>query len=284
MGEARVRRDDIQTIPDPVHAQCIRFTYFFHSILSTAQSAGQRPASLRSVLPLAGLLYALTEPFGCRDKKMTAIVSFIGWHDSGKTTLAAGVVAHLKRKGLRVAVIKSSDKSGISLDAPDTDTFVHRQAGADEVMLVAPDQMALLATPKKLSLTTLAHRYFPDADIVIGEGFKEARQIAKIEVVTNPEQQLRREVSGVIAVATDLDISADYVFRLNEAAEIAEFIQKRFVDNEKRRPDKTALLVNGRKIVLKGFIQDSLAGVVAGYVESLKINEELGEIELRIKL
>ena len=213
---------------------------------------------------------------------MTAIVSFIGWHDSGKTTLAAGVVAHLKRKGLRVAVIKSSDKSGISFEAPDTDTFVHRQAGADEVMLVAPDQMALLATPKKLSLTTLAHRYFPDADIVIGEGFKEARQIAKIEVVTNPEQQLRREVSGVIAVATDLDISADYVFRLNEAAEIAEFIQKRFIDNEKRRPDKTALLVNGRKIVLKGFIQDSLAGVVAGYVESLKINEELGEIELRV--
>jgi len=64
MGEARVRRDDIHTIPDPVHAQCIRFTYFFHSILSTAQSAGKRPASLRSVLPLAGLLYELTEPFG----------------------------------------------------------------------------------------------------------------------------------------------------------------------------------------------------------------------------
>ena len=215
---------------------------------------------------------------------MTAIVSFIGWHDSGKTTLAAGVVAHLKRKGLRVAVIKSSDKSGIVFDSPDTDTFIHRQAGADEVMLVAPDQMALLAPPKELSLTTLAHRYFPDADIVIGEGFKEARQIAKIEVVTDPEQQLRREVSGVIAVATDLDISSDYVFRLNEAAEIAEFIQKRLIDNEKRRPDKTALLVNGRKIVLKRFIQDSLAGVVAGYVESLKINEELGEIELRIKL
>lgn len=43
-------------------------------------------------------------------------------------------------------------------------------------------------------------------------------------------------------------------FRLNEAAQIAEFIQ------------------------------DSLAGVVAGYVESLKLSEELGEFELRIKL
>ena len=215
---------------------------------------------------------------------MTAIVSFIGWQDSTKNTLAAGVVTHLKRMGLRVAVIKSSDKSDIRFDTPGTDTFVHRRAGAEEVMLVAPDQMVLLATAKQLSLTTLAHRYFPDADIVIGEGFKEARQIAKIEVITNPEQQLRREVSGVIAVATDLDISADYVFKLNEAAEIADFIRKRFIDDERKRPDKTALLVNGRKIVLKRFIQDSLAGVVAGYIESLKINEELKDIELRIKL
>ena len=90
--------------------------------------------------------------------------------------------------------------------------------------------------------------------------------------------------AGVVAVATELDISFDYVFRLNEAAEIAEFIHKRFIDNDKRRPDKTALLVNGRKIVLKRFIQDSLAGVVAGYVESLKLREEVQEIELRIKL
>ena len=215
---------------------------------------------------------------------MTAIVSFIGWQDSTKNTLAAGVVTHLKRMGLRVAVIKSSEKSDIRFDTPGTDTFVHRRAGAEEVMLVAPDQMVLLATAKQLSLTTLAHRYFPEADIVIGEGFKEARQIAKIEVITNPEQQLRREVSGVIAVATDLDISADYVFKLNEAAEIADFIRKRFIDDERKRPDKTALLVNGRKIVLKRFIQDSLAGVVAGYVESLKTNEEIKEIELRIKL
>ena len=215
---------------------------------------------------------------------MTAIVSFIGEHDSTTNRLATGVVACLKRKGLRVAVIRSSREDGISFDAPLPEINGHRRAGADEVMLVTPDQMVLLAAAKDLSLTTLAHRYFADADIVIGEGFNQARQITKIEVVTETDQQLRREVSGVIAVATDHDISADYVFRLNEAAEIAEFIQKRFVDNEKRRPDKTALLVNGRKIVLKRFIQDSLAGVVAGYVESLKISEEVEEIELRIKL
>lgn len=214
---------------------------------------------------------------------MTAIVSFIGWHNSGKTTLAAQVVTHLKEAGLRVAVVKSTDKTDIAFDTEDTDTSRHRQAGANEVMLVAPDQMVLLADPKKLSLTALAHRYFPDVDIVIGEGFKDARQIAKIEVIRDPDQRLRKEVSGVIAVATDLDISADYVFRMSEAAEIGDFIQKRFIDSEKRRPDKTALLVNGRKIVLKRFIQESLAGVVAGYVETLKTGEDIEEIELRIK-
>lgn len=214
---------------------------------------------------------------------MTAIVSFIGWHNSGKTTLAAQVVTHLKRAGLRVAVIKSTDKAGIAFDAEDTDTSAHRQAGADEVMLVAPDQMVLQSGRKKLSLTALAHRYFPDVDIVIGEGFKEARQIAKIEVIRDPDQRLRNGVSGVIAVATDHDISADYVFRMNEAAEIAAFIRKRFLSTDRKRPDQTALLVNGRKIVLKKFIQESLAGVVAGYVKTLKTGEDIKEIELRIK-
>ena len=214
---------------------------------------------------------------------MAAIISFIGYHNSGKTTLVTRVVKHLKAKGLRVGVIKSSSTQGIEFDTVGTDTFKHRQAGADEVMLVTPDQMVLQTRPKNLSLAVLVHRYFCDADIVIGEGFKEARQIAKIEVISSPEQNLRGQVPGVIAVATDLDISADYVFRLNEAVEIADFIEKRFVQ-KLRHPEKTALLVNGKKIVLKSFIQDSLAGVVSGYVKALKLAGDIDEIELRIRL
>ena len=87
---------------------------------------------------------------------MAAIVSFIGWHDSGKTTLATTVVRYLKQFGYQVAVIKSTSEKGISFDTPDTDTYRHRQAGADGVMLVAPDQMVLQAPKADLSLTTLA--------------------------------------------------------------------------------------------------------------------------------
>jgi molybdopterin-guanine dinucleotide biosynthesis protein B len=151
-------------------------------------------------------------------------------------------------------------------------------------MLVAPDQMVLQTKEKDLSLTTLAHRYFPDVDIIIAEGFKQARHIAKVEVVRNPDQQLRKEVRGVLAVATDLEITADYVFRLDEAEEIALFIEKRFLQKKQKQKEKTALLVNGRKIVLKSFIQESLAGTVKGYVDSLKLSDSIDEIELRIRL
>ncbi len=215
---------------------------------------------------------------------MSAIVTFIGWHDSGKTTLVRDVVVHLKKMGYRVAVIKSSNESGINFDTPGTDTFQHKKAGADSVMLVAPDQMVLQTENNNLSLRTLAHRYFAEADIVIGEGFKTARKVAKIEVMRNREQNLRDEVHGVIGVATDLEeIAGDYVFRLNEPEEIALFIQKRFLLG-KAKKEVTALLVDGNKVPIKNYIQDALAGVVEGFVKTLKIDRDINEIELRIKL
>ena len=127
-------------------------------------------------------------------------------------------------------------------------------------------------------------RYFPDADIVIGEGFKTARKIPKIEVFRNRDQKLRDEVHGVIAVATDLEgVAGDYVFRLNEAPEVALFIEKRFL-TRKNSKEVATLLVNGNQIPLKDFIQEALAGTVHGFVKTLKLNKDIKEIELRIRV
>lgn len=152
-------------------------------------------------------------------------------------------------------------------------------------MFVGPDQMVLQTGNKELSLRTLAHRYFPDVDVVIGEGFKAARKIPKIEVCRNPEQMLRNEVHGVIAVVTDLeDIAGDYIFRLNESLEIAQFIEKRLLSGKGRGVETAALLVNGHKLPIKDFVQESLAGTVHGFISSLKLVDDINEIELRIKL
>ncbi len=215
---------------------------------------------------------------------MSSIVTFIGWHDSGKTTLVKQVVAELKKLGYCVAVIKSSNDTGIQFDTPGTDTFMHKEAGADSVMLVAPDQMVLQTKNNGLSLRTLAHRYFPDVDIVIGEGFKTTKKIPKIEVFRNSDQKLRDEVQGVIAVATNLKgVAGNYVFGLDEAAEIALFIEKRYI-TRKNGKEMTVLLVNGNKIPLKDYIQEVLAGTVHGFVKTLKLDKKITEIELRIKI
>ncbi len=216
---------------------------------------------------------------------MSSIVTFIGWHDSGKTTLVSKVVGHLKEMGYKVAVIKSSCEPGARFDCDGTDTAQYKDAGADSVMFVGPDQMVLQTANRGLSLRTLAHRYFPDVDIVIGEGFKSARKIPKIEVTRNPDQMLRNEVHGVIAVATDIeDIAGDYIFRLNESLEIAQFIEKRQLSGKGRGIEQAALLVNGHKVPLKDFVQESLAGTVNGFISSLKLVDNITDIELRIKI
>ncbi len=216
---------------------------------------------------------------------MPPIVTFIGWHDSGKTTLASQVVYHLKQLGYQVAVIKSTKETGIAFDTPGTDTHTHRSAGADSVMLVAPDQMVIMTDNRSESLTSLAHRHFPDVDIVIGEGFKEARHVSKIEVFRNTEKLLRGTVSGVIAVASDEQISGDHIFRLNEAAEIASFIEKRFLQDAGKGGDHTILLINGNRIPMKPFVQDALAGTISGFVDSLKLgSKDPKTIDIRITL
>lgn len=216
---------------------------------------------------------------------MAAIVSFIGWHNSGKAILATEVVSHLVKKGYKVAVMKSSSETGLEFDTPGTDTYKHKEMGAENVLLVAPDQMVLQSTAPKASLQTLAHRYFPDADIIIAEGFKHARKIAKIEVVRDEDQQLRKEVTGVIAVATNIEgVNGNYIFRLSESSEIASFIEKRYISESYKRKEIVSLLVNGNKVPMKDFIQQSLAGTVHGYVNALKVADDIAEIELRIKL
>ena len=218
---------------------------------------------------------------------MPPIVTFIGWHDSGKTTLASQVVSHLKQLGYQVAVIKSTKETGIAFDTPGTDTHTHRSAGADSVMLVAPDQMVIMTDNRGESLTSLAHRHFPEVDIVIGEGFKGARQVSKIEVFRNSDTKelLRGTVTGVIAVASDEQISGDHIFRLNEAAEIASFIEKRFLQDAGKGADHTTLLINGNRIPMKAFVQEALAGTVRGFVDSLKLGgNKTKTIDIRITL
>lgn len=213
---------------------------------------------------------------------MPPIVSFIGWHNSGKTTFASQVIHDLQHRGYTVAVIKSTKDHNIAHDQSGTDTAIYRKAGATAVMLAAPDQMFLQTGHQGRNLTNLAHRYFPNVDIVIAEGFKDARQIPKIEVTRGETDLLRDQVNGVIAIATDRHISGDYIFGLDESNELADFLEQRFLKEPGCSTERVVLMVDGKKITLNAFTQDILATTVTGLVNSLKKTKQGAKIELQI--
>jgi molybdopterin-guanine dinucleotide biosynthesis protein B len=161
---------------------------------------------------------------------MPPIVSFIGWHNSGKTTLTKQVVAQLKSRGYLVAVIKSTKETGIAVDQPGTDTALYKSIGADAIALLAPDQLIIQRKPPQMELVALAQFLFPEVDIVIAEGFKQASQVPKIEVRRDPEAPLIfQTVAGVVAIASDLPVSGLKQFGLDQSREIADYIQAQYL-------------------------------------------------------
>jgi molybdopterin-guanine dinucleotide biosynthesis protein MobB len=160
------------------------------------------------------------------------VVSFVaGASNSGKTTLIEKVVAILKTRGLRVAVVKHAS-AGFELDSPGKDSWRFQQAGADAVVLVSPDRMACIKkiarepTLKELEYLTLG------SDIVIYEGFKKTAK-NKIEVFrqgVSGERPLCVDDPTFVALVSDkpLDVSIPRL-DINDAESVATFLIDYFI-------------------------------------------------------
>jgi molybdopterin-guanine dinucleotide biosynthesis adapter protein len=160
------------------------------------------------------------------------VISFVAaTSNSGKTTLIEKVVRILKLRGLRVAVIKHAS-AGFELDKPGKDSWRFQEAGADAVILVGPERMALMRKLEhELSSRELAG-LVSDADIVIQEGFKkEAKN--KIEVFrhgVSGERPLCMDDASFLALVSDRPFDVKIPrFDLNDAEGVAEFIVRKFV-------------------------------------------------------
>lgn len=150
--------------------------------------------------------------------------------NSGKTTLIEKVVAILKERGLRVAVVKHASM-GFDLDKPGKDSWRFQQAGADTVVLVGPGKMAIMRTvshepsPQELLQAT------GNADIVIHEGFKK-NEMNMIEVFRHGASGERPlcmgDASSFLALVSDRPFPVSIPrFDLNDADGVADFLVKK---------------------------------------------------------
>ena len=159
-------------------------------------------------------------------------IAFVGWHNSGKTTVAVQVASLLHRQGFRVGVLKSTKETGLAPERAGSDTSRYSEAGAMRVALSAPDTLIVRENEDNAARrnpVTLACCLFPDMDFVLIEGFKHARGLAKIEVRREgiKEEAISTGQAGhnVIALVCDSPVAENLpCFRTDDSAGIARFI------------------------------------------------------------
>jgi molybdopterin-guanine dinucleotide biosynthesis protein B len=156
-------------------------------------------------------------------------IGFIGYSNSGKTTLIEKLVAIFRARGLRVAAIKHAHH-GFDMDRPGKDSYRYREAGAQQVLIATGLRWALLTeTPRPATLEEVLAQLAP-CDLVVVEGFRSEGNIPRIEVrrTTNAEPALFPDDPNVIAVAADHAVETRLpVLDLNDAAKIASFVLER---------------------------------------------------------
>lgn len=156
------------------------------------------------------------------------IFGLVGRSGSGKTTLMVELLPALRRHGLTVSTLKHAHH-GFDLDRPGKDSFRHREAGAEEVMLVSGTRWALLHENRdevEPPLEDLIARMAP-VDLILIEGFHVHRH-PTIEVHRPSEGHdlMWRPGSDIVAVASDVPlVGIDVpVLDLDAPDSIASFI------------------------------------------------------------
>ncbi|MBT8455421.1 MAG: molybdopterin-guanine dinucleotide biosynthesis protein B [Rhodobacteraceae bacterium] len=156
------------------------------------------------------------------------IWGIVGWKNSGKTGLMERLVAEFTARGLTVSTVKHAHHA-FDVDQPGKDSYRHREAGAQEVLLTSGRRWALmheLRGAKEPGLEEFLARLSP-VDLVLVEGFKSE---------SHPKLEAHRSATGqaliapgdstIRAVASDTRSGTPDrpVFDLNDTAAIADFI------------------------------------------------------------
>lgn len=156
------------------------------------------------------------------------VIGLAGWSGAGKTTLLAGLLPELVRRGLRVSTIKHAHHA-FDIDKPGKDSWVHREAGASEVLVSSANRYALmheLRGAPEPGLDELLARLSP-VDLVLVEGFKRGRQ-PKLEVfrAANGKPLLYPDDPGIRGIASDVKLpdASLPVLDLDDVGAIADFV------------------------------------------------------------
>jgi len=216
---------------------------------------------------------------------MIPVISFVGSSGSGKTALLEKVVAELKRRGLKIAVIKHSHHDRLEFDQEGKDSYRYTQAGADVVIVSGTKEMVIMEkTDRDMSPREICRLIDNNIDLVLTEGFKNA-DTAKIEIHREDlEKGLLSNPEHLLAVITDKPLKdiqvPQFDYTKDNTGKIADLIEEWLAGQGK---ESVKLFVNGDFVPMKPFVRDIFTRTIEGMVSSLKGVNDIQSLDLSIR-
>ena len=213
---------------------------------------------------------------------MHSIISIVGKSGSGKTTLLEGLIAELKQRGYKVAIVKHSHHA-FELDTSTKDTWRLSQAGSELSAIKSLNNLAIFRRmeyyfdPQEISNFILW-----DYDLILTEGFK-GSNYPKIEVHRREQgEDLLTDPQQLLAVVTDEPMEIDVPqFSGNDVEKIANLIENAVLVQQ--REDDVDLIVNGAYIPISPSLKDLLTRTLLAMIPSPKDNGEVKSLHISLR-
>ena len=161
---------------------------------------------------------------------MSKIIGITGWKDVGKTYYASLIIKSLVKKGYQVGSIKHAHHD-FDIDKPGTDSFKHREAGSNQVIISSAKRWAKITennNENEKSLDELIQE-LQNVDVIVVEGFKKDNH-PKIEILSKDLKNRNKETKNVIAIVSDdLKDTITPVYKENDIENLVEFIIKKIL-------------------------------------------------------
>jgi molybdopterin-guanine dinucleotide biosynthesis protein B len=157
------------------------------------------------------------------------VIGLAGWSGAGKTTLLTRVIPHLREQGLRVSVIKHAHHK-FDVDVPGKDSWRHREAGAEEVLVSSGHRWALmheLRGAREPRLPELLKK-MSRVDLVVVEGYKnEPHRKIEVHRAANGKPLLFPDDAGIVGIASDVAIETTLpTAHLDDIAGVAAMLRR----------------------------------------------------------
>ncbi|WP_405289881.1 molybdopterin-guanine dinucleotide biosynthesis protein B [Methanobrevibacter sp.] len=228
------------------------------------------------------------------------IVSIVGRKNTGKTSLTVKVIEELTKRGYNVASIKHSHHS-IEMDKENTDTWKHKQAGANLVVGVGSTTFFNARQEMDLNRILFLIKHIDNFDFVVIEGYKSYNYP---KIITSPDVRDDYTICEVDSFAIDekgVSELADLIEQrghdivdtlfarncgYNDGEVIASKIREGSLTVEDLDKTHSYLSIDGKVVGLNRFVSDYLKQNVLGVINTLNLKDygvdTIGKVELII--